>query len=283
MKGLDRFLSEFSRYCRERDTGLLMNLNADGDISGWCLSENETYPSRDSLRKWAGQRHETVKSAEFDQSPVLLYGDDQACCLVTEADVHQQLHDGSTREIKGIRTSWFLEWHDDMWKIRHGHTSIAASSADLTELALPSVKAYGAQGEEVREVHRWLESRIEFLSMGNVEGLISQVSEKEGCLFYGICQGEVARSVKEYGQWYEKMFSECVINCRFDSPVVFLSGDDPASRFVCVSCHGTTRTVHKESGAVQVLQPVRYTFFLHKEGGKWLCRHSHFSVPMAEL
>ena len=282
MKGLDHFFSAFSQFCRERDTSTLMNLNADGDISGWCFYEHEVFSSRDFLQDEVDKKHVTIKSADFEQTPVLFYGDDQTCCLVTEADIRHYLHDGSTRDFKGVRTSWFLEWHDGMWKVRHGHSSTPVSSADLEERVLPSTRSYGAEGEEVREIHRWLESRIEFLSVGNVEGLMSQVSEKDGCLFYGVCQGEVARSVKEYGQWYEKMFSEFAINCRFDTPIVFLSGDSPSSRFACVSCHGTARTVHKESGAVQVLQPVRYTFLLHKEDGKWLCRHSHFSVPMVE-
>ncbi|WP_281648914.1 nuclear transport factor 2 family protein [Parendozoicomonas sp. Alg238-R29] len=275
MKGLERFFSEFTQYCRDRDTSRIMNLNVDGDISGWGLFEEDIYTSRDTLHAASDERNRVVKTAEVIQHPVLVFGDDLTCCLVTEMDLTQHLYTGGTREVKGIRTSWFLEWVDDDWKIRHGHTSFPVSSADIVQRPLSRLERYGSESTEVDAVCSWLKKRTEAIRSEDVEGILSQITDDQGSLFFGVCKGEEARSVDECRDWYKKMFNEFSLDTEYVTPIVFLS-----SEYACLSCHGTTIATHKETGKTHTLQPVRSTFFLQNVKGEWLCRHGHYSLPL---
>ncbi len=93
------------------------------------------------------------------------------------------------------RSTWFLEWINEAWRIRHGHWSLPLGRS-RTAIRLSHETARLGQatdrlsGEALAPFVDFLNQRSEFYKSGNITGLTGQLHPLEDILLWGLCDGE---------------------------------------------------------------------------------------------
>ncbi|MCL6268780.1 nuclear transport factor 2 family protein [Sansalvadorimonas sp. 2012CJ34-2] len=279
MSSLETFIAEFDQFCRDRDVNRILALNAPGEISGWGVEVRDTYPSRKVLEHHVHERNKRIKRAESRQHPVKIIGEKPGVCLLTKVDFTEHHFDGTTRKYAG-RASWFLEWIQESWKIRHGHWSIPLGDTD-GPLEFPYQAAEQGNAHErlvdaeFDSLVKWLNLRSSYMNKGDVTGLIEQFAPEGDFIVWGICKGEEINSQNDLQTWYGKVFEKYSIFLSYYDPIAFACGD-----LVCLSAHGEMTASARNSAKNFTMRPLRSTFILKRCDGDWRIRHQHASVPI---
>lgn len=279
------FLDRFKQCLNDQDASELMALNMPDDITGWGQYEQDDYNSPDSLHKRALLRNKYFESVTIDFETLDAFGNGQAAAVICQCKRSVILKTGKQQDEGNLRLSFYLVEHEGNLKIRHGHLSNEwDASQPYPSDPTPERISFGTPEQPIRlsphelgPFAELLNKRAAYTEAANLDGLI-ELHHPNNSNVYWQLHGNALRGRDQYRNhllYLKERFKEP--NLKYRQPVVFKN-----QNLACMSTY-CEATYLNDDGARCLISPLRVTYILQEQDNQWLCRHSHWSLPLAEI
>ena len=279
------FLERFKQCINSQDANDLMALNMPDDITGWGQYKQDDYNSLESLHNRTLLRKKYIESATIDFETLDAFGNGQAAAVICRCKRSAILKNGKQHDDDTLRFTFYLVEHDGILKIRHGHLSSewdagvpypSDSTPDRNSFGTPE-QPERLSPEELGPFIELLNKRAAYTAAANLDGLI-ELHHSNNSNVYWQLHGNALRGREQYRNhllFLRERFKEPTLKYR--QPAVFKN-----QNLACMSVYCEATYVN-ERGARCLISPLRVTYILQEQDNQWLCRHSHWSLPLLEV
>ena len=195
------------------------------------------------------------------------------------------LKTGKQLDEENLRLTLYLVEHDGMLKIRHGHLSNEWDACKpYPSNPTPERAFFGSPEhperlslEELGPFTELLDKRAAYTESLNLDGLI-ELHHSNNSNVYWLLHGNALRGREQYRNhllFLKEHFKEP--SFKYRHPVVFRN-----QSLACMSAYCEATYINDE-GARCLISPLRVTYILQEYNNQWLCRHSHWSLPLPEV
>ena len=281
MQLVSEFLEKFNTCLLQQDYEQLMALSMPDDIAGWGLYGLDDYNSTDDLLSQTKLRKSRIKSGTFECELLDVFGNGDAVAVICNCRRNLLLKDGQIINDSDLRLSFYLVEHENQLKIRHSHISRVwpmnspfpsqpvpdrANISPLTNLNRLSEAENGPFIE-------LLNKRTAYTEAANLEGMLGLQHQNNSNVYWQL-QGGTLRGNDQYRKhllFLKERFHEPLL--KYQQPVVFKN-----KSLACLSAYAYA--TYQSDNARHTISPLRVTYILQETEGQWLCRHSHWSIPL---
>lgn len=279
------FLERFKQCINHQDASDLMALNMPNDITGWGQYEQDDYNSLESLYDRAILRKKYIESVTLDFETLDAFGNGQAAALICRCKRSAVLKTGEQQDEDNLRLTLYLVEHDGILKIRHGHLSNEwDASLPYPSNLTPERISFGTPEQperlstkELGPFTELLNKRAAYIEAANLDGLL-ELHHFNNSNVYWQLHGNTLRGREQYRNhllFLKERFKEPALKYR--QPAIFKN-----QNLACMSAYCEATYVNDE-GARCLISPLRVTYILQEQDNQWLCRHSHWSLPLPEV
>ena len=279
------FLDQFQQCINNQNANDLVALNMPDDITGWGQYEQDDYNSLSSLHNRALLRRKYLESVSLDFKTLDAFGNGQAAAVICRCKRSVVLKTGEQLDEDSLRLSLYLVEHDGILKIRHGHLSNEwDASLSYPSNPTPERNSFGTpeqskrlSPQELGPFTELLDKRAAYTEATNLDGLI-ELHHSNNSNVYWQLHGNALRGREQYRNhllYLKERFKGPILKYR--QPVVFKN-----QNLACMSAYCEATYLNKKGARCQI-SPLRVTYILQEQDNQWLCRHSHWSLPLPEV
>lgn len=281
MQLASEFLLKFQEGLLDKNSEQIMALNMKDDITGWGLYQQDDYNGADYLLKNCQGRNSKIESGMVEFEPLDVFGNGQALVIICKANRTIILKNGEIVELNQ-RWTFYLVEHEGQFKIRHTHLSLGWSQGQaFPSNPIPERTQWGTPETIVRldtastgPFVELLNKRTAYTASANLEGLLGLHHQSNSNVYWQLHPTPL-RGIGQYRNhllYLKEKYKEPTL--KFQQPVIFKNNS-----LACMStyCKATYVDV---SGARHSISPLRVTYILQEIDNQWLCRHSHWSLPL---
>ena len=279
------FFEQYKQCINRQDGNALISLNMPDDITGWGQYEQDDYNTLESLRNRTLIRRKYIESISLDFEPLDIFGNGQAVTVICHCKRSAILKSAKRQIEDNLRLTLYLVEHEGSLKVRHGHLSNEWNpKRAFTSSPIPQRENFGFPEHPVRLLphelgpfNELLNKRTAYTEAANLDGLI-ELQHPSNSNVYWQLHGTILRGREQYRKhllFLKDRFREPSLKYR--QPVVFKN-----QSLACMSAY-CEATYLDDNGARCRISPLRVTYILQEQDNQWLCRHSHWSLPIPEV
>lgn len=283
MQLVSDFLEEFRSCLLQLNPDQLLAMNMPDDITGWGITREDDFNSLDSLYPRMQHRCQLVEQADIELEPLDAFGNGHAAVVICQYKRKLTLKSGNRIKDDHLRLSFYLVESNGALKIRHAHLSKPwPAGLDCPSSPIPVRSDFGQplspvrlNEAQMRPFMEHLQKKVAYTESANVKGLVSLQHHGNSNVFWPM-QGTELRGNEQYRRYLEHLSEQYPAPfLKYHQPVVFQNHS-----LACLSAYAEAG--YQLDGVRHTITPLRVSYFLQEQDGLWLCRHSHWSLPLGE-